>query len=163
MLGASPYYIESGDFYMDKIDKMIINILQENARATISEMSSKVSLSMPAISERVKKLEASGIIDKYTAIINPKKVNKGLSAMVYASFSDAEREKYFSEFVKNEGAMTECHFITGPFQYCMKVFTESPAALQELTWRIREMGATKTDVMLLLSTVVERPSIQLTE
>ena len=148
---------------MDKMDKMIINMLQENARATISEMSSKVSLSMPAISERVKKLEASGIIEKYTAIINPQKVNKGLSAMVYASFSDAEREKYFSEFVKNEGAITECHFITGPFQYCMKVFTESPAALQELTWRIREMGATKTDVMLLLSTVVERPSIQLTE
>ncbi len=148
---------------MDKIDKIIIYMLQENARATISEMSSKVSLSMPAISERVKKLEASGIIDKYTAIINPKKVNKGLSAMVYASFCDVEREKDFSDFVQNEGAITECHFITGPFQYCMKVFTESPAALQELTWRIREMGATKTDVMLLLSTVVERPSIQLTE
>ena len=163
MPGASPYYIESGDFYMDKIDKMIINMLQENARATISDISNKVSLTLPAVSERLKKLEASGIIEKYTAIINPKKVNKGLSAMVYASFSDAEREKYFSEFVKNEGAITECHFITGPFQYCMKVFTESPAALQELTWRIREMGATKTDVMLLLSTVVERPSIQLTE
>ena len=148
---------------MDKIDKKIINMLQENARATISEMSEKISLSMPAVSERVKKLEASGIIEKYTAIINPKKVNKGITAMVFASFCDMEREKGFYDFAENEGAITECHFITGPFQYYMKVFTESPAALQELTWRIREMGATKTDVMLLLSTVVERPSIQLTE
>ncbi len=50
---------------MDIIDKMIINMLQENARVTISEMSKKISLSLPAISDRVKKLEASGIIKQY--------------------------------------------------------------------------------------------------
>ena len=47
---------------MDDIDKKILKRLQENARVTISVLSSEISLSMPAISERLKKLEASGVI-----------------------------------------------------------------------------------------------------
>lgn len=68
---ASPYYIESGDFYMDKIDKIIINMLQENARATISDISGKVSMTLPAVSDRIKKLEASGIIKQYGSFSAP--------------------------------------------------------------------------------------------
>ena len=148
---------------MDKIDKKIINMLQENARATISEMSKKISVSLPAISDRVKKLEASGIIKQYTAIINPEKVNKGFGAMVFASICDEDHEQDFLDYVEGNSAVKECYFVTGPFQYCMKVFTESLADLKGFIRRIRKMGATKTDVKIMLSSVVDRPSVQLEE
>ena len=73
---------------MDDIDKKILKRLQENARVTISVLSSEISLSMPAISERLRKLEASGVIKQYTAILNPELVDKQLMALVYLSFDN---------------------------------------------------------------------------
>ena len=73
---------------MDDIDKKILKRLQENARVTISVLSSEISLSMPAISERLKKLEASGVIKQYTAILNPELVDKQLMALVFLSFNN---------------------------------------------------------------------------
>ena len=68
---------------MDDIDKKILRKLQENARVTISELSSEIALSMPAISERLKKLENSGVIRQYAAILDPMKLNKHLMALIF--------------------------------------------------------------------------------
>ncbi|WP_027407625.1 Lrp/AsnC family transcriptional regulator [Anaerovibrio sp. RM50] len=148
---------------MDDIDKMIINMLQANARATISEMSSKVSLSMPAVSERVRKLEKSGVIKQYTAIINPEMVKRGVEALMFASFSDPEKEHDFINTISEEKDVKECFGVTGPFDYCMKIFTENTKKLEEIILRIKEKGAIKTNVSIVLSTVMEKPSIQLAD
>ena len=55
---------------MDSIDTKILEALQENSRISISDLSKKVNLSLSAVSERLKKLEASNIIEKYTVILN---------------------------------------------------------------------------------------------
>ena len=68
-------------YKLDKIDKALLKLLQENGRATISSLSSAVSLSMPAVSERVKRLEASGVIQKFTTLLNPSLVDKQLMAL----------------------------------------------------------------------------------
>ncbi|KHM51366.1 transcriptional regulator [Anaerovibrio lipolyticus] len=146
---------------MDKIDKIIINMLQENARATISEISSKVSLSMPAISERVKKLEASGIIDKYAAIINPKYMNKNIEALIMIRFDNIKDEDGFREYAKTEIEIQECVVMTGIFNYCIKVITENTETLEALVAKIKEKGANKLDVSLVLSTVVHKPTLKL--
>ncbi|MBQ5821812.1 MAG: AsnC family transcriptional regulator, partial [Selenomonadaceae bacterium] len=62
-------------YKLDTIDKALLKLLQENGRATISSLSSAVSLSMPAVSERVKRLEASGVIQKFTTLLNPSLVD----------------------------------------------------------------------------------------
>ena len=60
---------------MDSIDRQIISILQKNARSSISEISSRVNLSIPATSDRIRKIEAAGIIMQYTAIVNATALN----------------------------------------------------------------------------------------
>ncbi|MBR0114191.1 MAG: Lrp/AsnC family transcriptional regulator, partial [Firmicutes bacterium] len=67
---------------MDSIDVKILEVLQENARVSISELSKRVNLSLSAVSERLKKLEASGIILQYTTILNPEILNKHLTAIM---------------------------------------------------------------------------------
>ena len=148
---------------MDKVDKALINMLQENARMTISEMSKRASLSMPAISERVKKLEASGIIKQYTAIINPEKVNKGIEALMFACFASKAQERDFLDSIGQETDVKECFEVTGDFDYCLKIITESTEALEKLICRVKEKGTTKTNVSIVLSTVMDRPTIQLSE
>ena len=81
---------------MDNIDKQLIRLLQENARSTISVLSNKVGLSMPAVSERVKRLEQNGIIKQFTALLNPDLVDKQLVALVHIGF---ENPKYMPDFI----------------------------------------------------------------
>ena len=146
---------------MDNIDKKIIKILQDNARATISVISSEISLSMPAVSERLKKLETSGIIQQYTAILNPEMVDRGLEAVIFFSFENSDREKEFLKYIPEEKEIKECFLIAGSFDYCMKVCTDSPKSLENLIFRIKAKGATKTNVMVVLSYILNKPSVQL--
>ena len=56
---------------MDKTDSTILSILKENSRASASDISKQVSLSVPAVTERIRKLEQTGVIEKYTIRVNP--------------------------------------------------------------------------------------------
>ena len=84
---------------MDDIDKKILKRLQENARVTISVLSSEISLSMPAISERLRKLEAAGVIKQYTAILDPALVDKQLMAIIFLSIDSPSHGESFTKFV----------------------------------------------------------------
>ncbi|MBO6246401.1 MAG: Lrp/AsnC family transcriptional regulator [Anaerovibrio sp.] len=147
---------------MDKIDKQILKRLQENARVTISVLSSEISLSMPAISERLKKLEASGVIKQYTAILNPELMDKNLTALVNLGFDNPSKADAFKQFVLNEADIKECFYITGDFDYCLKVVTHNTQTLENLLTRIKEQaGVTKTQTIVVLSSIVDRPSVVL--
>lgn len=67
---------------MDRIDSEIVRLLLQNARISMSEISSCVNLSVSAVSERLKKLESSGMIQQYTAILNPQAFNKDLTVFM---------------------------------------------------------------------------------
>ena len=142
---------------MDKIDKIIINMLQENARATISDISNKVSLTLPAVSERLKKLETSGIIKQYTAIINPIYMNKNIEALIMLSFDSIQQEEEFKAYANTEVDIQGCVMISGIFNYCIKVFTENTESLDSLVERIKEKGASRVDVSIVLSDVLGKP------
>ncbi|ORT99969.1 Transcriptional regulator, AsnC family [Anaerovibrio sp. JC8] len=147
---------------MDKIDKQILKRLQENARVTISVLSSEISLSMPAISERLKKLEASGVIKQYTAILNPELMDKNLTALVNLGFDNPSKADDFKKFVVNEPDIKECFYITGDFDYCLKIITHNTQTLEGLLTRIKEQaGVTKTQTIVVLSSIVDRPSVVL--
>ena len=93
---------------MDDIDKKILRLLQKNARITISDLSSEIALSMPAISERLKKLEASGVIKQYAAILDPALLNKHLMAQIFIRLEKPLYCDAFTDFVKQENEIQEC-------------------------------------------------------
>ena len=76
---------------LDTIDVKILEVLQENARVSISELSKQVNLSLSAVSERLKKLESSSIIEQYTTVLNSAAMEKDLSVIMMISMEDPSK------------------------------------------------------------------------
>lgn len=146
---------------MDDIDKKILKLLSANARATLSELAGEIALSLPAISERLKKLEASGVIRQYTTILDPAKLNKHLMALMFLRFDNPKHGDRFAELSKAEPEIKECYYITGDFDYSLKILTENTQTLEKLLTRIKNApGVVKTQTIVILSTITDSPSVQ---
>jgi len=145
---------------MDDIDIKLLKLLQKNARMTISDLSGEIGMSMPATSERLKKLEASGVIQHYSAILNPQQLNKNLIALMFISLEHPKFNDSFAEFVTQETEIQECFYIAGDFDYSLKIITENTVTLERLLNRIKtHPGIQKTRTIVVLSVVTNRHSI----
>jgi len=108
---------------IDQIDKKILNLLQDNGRITNSQLAKEVGLSPPPMLERVRKLEKNGIIRKYVALVDPKKLGRGTVAFVAVSLR-FHRQDAIQEFVieiQKFPEVLECHHIAGEEDYLLKV------------------------------------------
>lgn len=145
---------------MDNIDIKILRLLQENARITASDIAGKINLSVPAVSDRLKKLDASGIIEKYTAIISPKKMNKSLTVIMFISLESPKFADKFIEIIQKEDEITECFYLAGDFDYSLKIITTSTETLERILNRIKSVaGVQKTKTTVTLSTIKNNYSI----
>jgi len=121
------------DMNLDKIDKQIVKLLQEDAKQTTKEISNKTGLSVTAVYERVKKLERDEIITKYVAIINKNKVEK--SFMVLCRIKLEKHSKaYLTKFETEVGKIDEvleCFNITGDYDYQLKILVKDMDAYRE--------------------------------
>ena len=107
----------------DKTDLEILKILQQNARATVKEIAQKVHLSTTPVHERIKRLEQSGVIKQYAALLDHTKVNRGLMVICYVSLKEHNRNAG-SKFIKalNElPEVIECYNISGEYDFMLKV------------------------------------------
>ncbi|MFW2077099.1 Lrp/AsnC ligand binding domain-containing protein [Acinetobacter sp. ULE_I010] len=121
---------------LDRIDRMILDILQNEGRIAISELASRVSLSTTPCSERVKRLERDGIIMGYHARLNPKHLDRNLLVFLEISLS-AKSGDVFEQVAKDLmeiPEVQECHLISGDFDYLVK------ARLKEMTAYRRLLG-----------------------
>ena len=111
---------------LDNTDLQILNLLQQDGRMTIKELSTRLNLSTTPIFERIKKLEKSGIIDRYVAVLNPEKLGKKLTAFAHISIKDHSKEmvESFVEQVVSYPEVLECHYVTGAADFLIKVLVE---------------------------------------
>ncbi|HNY09104.1 MAG TPA: Lrp/AsnC family transcriptional regulator, partial [Tenuifilaceae bacterium] len=91
---------------IDEIDGKLLNILQDNSRVTIRELSEKLHLSTTPIHERIKKLEKSGIIKQYVTLLDPKILGKKLTVFISVSLSSHVKE-VIDEFEREIKVMPE--------------------------------------------------------
>jgi Lrp/AsnC family transcriptional regulator, leucine-responsive regulatory protein len=111
------------DFALDTKDIAILRILQQNAKATITEIAKKVHLSSTPIFDRIKRMEQNGIIKQYVTLVNSSKVNRGLMAICYVSLKE-HNKKEGTKFIKSILEMPEvieCYSISGEFDFMLKV------------------------------------------
>ncbi len=108
---------------IDSTDRKILNILQLNSRITIRELSERLNLSTTPIHERVKKLERSGYIKNYIALVNPKLIGKNLTVYVSVSLHDHTKEsiEVFERQMNDLDEVMECYYISGNFDFLLKV------------------------------------------
>jgi Lrp/AsnC family transcriptional regulator, leucine-responsive regulatory protein len=112
---------------LDKTDIAILKLLQENARITIKEISEKVHLSTTPVHERIKRLEASGVIKEYVTMLDPSKVKKGLMVICYVSLRQHSKNAggKFIKTIQELPEVTECLTISGQFDFMLKVVSEN--------------------------------------
>jgi len=130
---------------MDDVNRRILDILQVEGRISMTELGQKVSLSVPAVTERVRKLEDQGIIEGYKAQINPEKLQKTVKAFILIK---THRCKAFREFCKESSLVIECHRLTGEYSYLVKVVTESYHLLEQFIDSSMEYGEPYTMINL---------------
>ncbi|MFW1967713.1 Lrp/AsnC ligand binding domain-containing protein [Acinetobacter guillouiae] len=119
---------------LDRIDRMILDILQNEGRIAISELASRVSLSTTPCSERVKRLERDGIIMGYHARLNPRHLDRNLLVFLEISLS-AKSGDVFEQVAKDLmeiPEVQECHLISGDFDYLVKARLKEMSAYRRL-------------------------------
>lgn len=108
---------------IDKIDRKILDILQENGRTSNAELARRINMSPPPTLERVKKLERNGIIENYVALTNPAKL--GLNCFTYVEVTlvrhGREGVERFMKSITALDEVMECHHITGGADFLLKV------------------------------------------
>ena len=145
---------------MDALDLKILGILKQNARASFLGIGKAVNLSTSAVVERVKKLEKSGAISAYTAIIDSKTFEKELTALMFISLETPKFNNSFLEFVGKEKDILECHYIAGNYDYLLKIATKNPSTLEQLLNKIKsQSGVMKTYTNVVLKTIKNEYSI----
>ena len=138
---------------MDKTNWKLIKLLEQNGRLTYAELGKLVHLTAPAVAERVKKLEESGVITGYGAKINLEKVGIPITALVECQvYRTKERE--FKALVLSLDEVISCHNVTGPYAFVLRVAVGSMSLLDELLERLIDLSDTNT--MMVLSTPVSR-------
>lgn len=152
---------------IDEIDIQILKELQKNGRITTKELSSQLGLSPTPIFERVKKLEKSGVIAYYSAVLDPAKLDKRLYAFAHISLKDHTKEKVkeFSEDVSRFDEVQECHYVTGASDFILKILLRSMEDYREFMMeRIFELkNIAKVETFLSLSVLKKNNFIPLKE
>lgn len=143
---------------MDHIDLRILDILQTEGRITMKELGQRVGLTSPATIERVKKLEESGIVSGYKAVIDIAKAGLGVRAFIMLAVQK-EPGQNFSNFVREHDSIVQCHRVTGEADYFLEVAVNSLAALEKLADEFLVFGQTRT--CIVMSSLLENKPILL--
>lgn len=108
---------------MDQIDKRILQALQRNGRLQNVELAQIVGLSPSPCLRRVKQLEDDGIIEKYVALLNPQKVNLGLTvfARIWLKGQDAKTVNAFVEAIQSMEEVVECQLMAGDCDFFLRI------------------------------------------
>lgn len=126
---------------MDQIDTNILFHLQNQARLSMTELGKLVGLSQPAVTERVKRLEESGVIEEYRTIISPQKIGKSSTSYLLFRTRDCHA---FLDFCRSSPEVVECHRVSGEHNYLLKIMTDSIADLEAFGDRCDPFGTYTT-------------------
>jgi Lrp/AsnC family transcriptional regulator, leucine-responsive regulatory protein len=146
----------------DSIDIQILSVLQMRGRTRRNELAEKVGLSLPAVSERLRKLEERGYIKGYAAILNPALFGNDVTAFISVSIDSSRHYEDFLKHVDQHPDVLECHAVTGDGSHLLKVRTANTASLEKILSTIQSWrGVMRTSTNVVLSTRKETTAIQL--
>lgn len=138
---------------LDETDRKILAFLQEEGRAAYAEIGAAVGLSVSAVNERLKKLQAAGAIRGWSARVDPRAVGRPLVAFLQVLLRGAAAERRFLETVTARPEVLECHHVTGEWSYLLKLRLSEVAELEDfLAAVIKPLdGVERTHSLLALS------------
>lgn len=152
---------------LDAIDRHILRLLRQDGRMPHAAIAKAVGLSGPAVHERVRKLEQSGVIAGYSAVLDPELLERPHVAFVMVTLSEGNEFASDDPIVAricDEPDVLEFHRIAGEDCYMIKIRTATNKDMEKLLRRVRSIrGVARTRTTIVLSTELERPTIEVPE
>lgn len=143
---------------MDQMDRKIVQILQDNGRASLKEIAAETYLSSPAVSARINRLEKEGILGRYIAAPDLKKMGYHIQAFIQLDLSPKQKNDFYP-FIENCKNVLECNCITGEFSMLIKVAYPTTTELDDFINELQNFGRTYTNIVF--STPVPARGVQL--
>jgi Lrp/AsnC family transcriptional regulator, leucine-responsive regulatory protein len=148
---------------LDAVDLEILATLQKEGRTRRNELAEKVGLSLPAVSERLRKLEERGYIAGYAARLDARRFGLDITAFVAVAIDTSRHYGEFLEHVDRNPDILECHAVTGDGSHLLKIRTRDTASLEKILSAIQSWrGVLWTKSSVVLSTRKETGTINLT-
>jgi Lrp/AsnC family leucine-responsive transcriptional regulator len=139
----------------DSVDRAILAAISRDGRATLSQLSDAVGLSVSAVQARLRRLETRGVITGYRAILDPEQIGMPLAAFIEITPLDPAQPDIAPEQLEHLTAIEACHSIAGEASYMLFVRVASPRALEDLVRDIRLAASVNTRTTVVLQTYYE--------
>ena len=127
---------------LDKKDKLILSLLQEDSTLSVKEISEKIGLTFTPTYERIKNLEKQGVVEKYVAILNREKL--GINIVVYCNIRLKEQSqktlKEFEDYISKYDEVQEIISLSGEYDYMLKILASDSNSYTKLTANITSNG-----------------------
>tara|TARA_Y100000741_G_scaffold338973_1_gene299489 strand:- start:151 stop:597 length:447 start_codon:yes stop_codon:yes gene_type:complete len=137
---------------LDEIDIKILRNLQKDGRETASKIAEKLNLTVPTITERIKRLQESSVINGFQAIIDPKSVSLDVSAVITVISSSSSNYQKVIDNAVNCPEIIKCFSTTGMGSLLLWVSTKNSQSLEELLRKIQSWpDVTRTETQVILS------------
>ena len=138
---------------MDHIDRVLIDALRRDGRASWAELGRLVGLSGPSVTDRVSRLEAAGVITGYHAAVDPVALGRSVAALVGVHLSDTSDQDAVTAALQRLDEIEDCWFVAGDESLLVKVRVPDVAALEHTLSRLRAIrGVSRTRTTVVLST-----------
>jgi Lrp/AsnC family leucine-responsive transcriptional regulator len=142
---------------LDSTDRSLLSIVQADSRLSFREVARRVGMSTPAVADRIRKLEAAGVITGYTACVARAALGEGIGAFLRLTVSDLDFRRV-TGLCGSLDAVMECHHVTGDDSFFIRVSVRSVAELEDVISRFRKIGKVRSS--LVLSSPVDGKSVR---
>ncbi len=140
---------------LDELDIKLLGYLQEDCKKTTKEYANRLGLSTTAVYERIKRLEKTGLIKNYVALIDKRKANKDFTVLCHVKLSQHIKEYVlqFEREVQKLEEVSECFHVSGDYDYILKIHvTDMPAyrdfMVTKLTALNNNIGSTQSSFVI---------------
>lgn len=117
---------------IDQKNVKILNLIQNNSKMSINEMSEKTGIPITTIFERIKKMEKENLIQGYKTLLNPEAINLSFTAFVFVRVKSPSFDESIMNKIKDIPFVLELHEVAGDYSYLAKVCAEGPLHLSEI-------------------------------
>lgn len=149
---------------LDLKDCKILQLLQEQARTSASDIAHEVELSVPAVTERIRKLVEQGFIKGFHANLSAKELSFDVTAFITVVMSSSDYYEDFIRHTQETPEILECHSVTGEGSHIIKIRTHNTSSLESLLSVIQHWeGVQRTHTSVVMSTYKETNALPLND
>ena len=137
---------------LDSTDRNILAELQKDGRESASHIAEKIDVSVPTVTERIRKLQESGIIKKFQVVVDPKSVGLDVAAIITIMSDSSQYYKEVTAAAHDTPEVVQCFSTTGNGSHTLFINTKNSKTLEDLLRKVQSWpGVMRTETQIILS------------